>query len=129
MEEQATNSALIGLMAGLGMGIMLFAFAIGIFAIVCHWKVYSKAGEPGWACIIPIYNLIIFLKIVNKPWWYLFMFLIPIYGWFILPIICIHRLSLSFGKNAWFTLGLLFFNVIFFAILAFDNSTYTKLAD
>jgi hypothetical protein len=96
--------------------------------VVCHWKIYTKAGEPGWACLIPIYNFIVFLKIVNKPWWWIFLMIIPIVN-LVLIIMLIHRLSLSFGKGAGFTLGILFFHVIFFAILAFDSSVYTKLPD
>ena len=125
-EQQLATAGLMGLLAGLGMGIMLFALAIGVFAVICHWKIYVKAGEPGWACLVPIYNLIVFLKIVNKPWWWLFLMLIPIVN-LVIIIIVLNRLSLSFGKNAGFTVGLLFLHIIFFAILAFDKSTYTKL--
>ncbi len=127
-QQQLANSAAMGLMAGIGLGVVMVLLAIGVFMVVCHWKIYTKAGQPGWACLIPIYNFIILLRIVNKPWWWFFLVCIPIVNIVIL-IMIIHRLSLSFGKGAGFTLGLLFFNVIFFAILAFDNSTYTKLAD
>jgi len=127
-QEQLANSAAMGLMAGFGMGVVLVLMAIAVFMVACHWKIYTKAGEPGWACIIPIYNFIVFLKIVNKPWWWIFLMMIPIVN-LVLIIILLHRLSLSFGKGGGFTLGLIFFHLIFFAILAFDNSVYTKLAD
>ena len=127
-QQQLANSAAMGLMAGIGMGVVLVLLALGVFLIVCHWKIYTKAGEPGWACLIPIYNLVILLKIVNKPWWWLLLLLIPIVN-FVILIMITHRLSLSFGKGAGFTLGLLFFSIVFYPILAFDNSTYTKLAD
>lgn len=127
-EQQLANSAAMGMMAGLGMGMILFFLAIGVFSIICYWKIYTKAGEPGWACLVPIYNFIVFLKIVNKPWWWLFLMIIPIVN-LILIIILLNRLSKSFGKGAGFTVGIIFFHVIFFAILAFDKSTYTKLAD
>src|ERR1700739_4976371 len=94
-EQQLATAGLMGLLAGLGMGIMLFALAIGVFAVICHWKIYVKAGEPGWACLVPIYNLIVFLKIVNKPWWWLFLMLIPIVN-LVIIIIVLNRLSLSF---------------------------------
>lgn len=127
-QQQLANSAAMGLMAGIGMGMVLVLLAFVAFAVVCHWKIYTKAGEPGWACIIPIYNFIVFLKIVNKPVWWILLLFIPIVNLVIL-IILIHRLSLSFGKGAGFTLGLLFLNIIFYAILAFDNSVYKKLED
>jgi hypothetical protein len=126
--QELGNSAAIGLAAGIGFGFMLFIFALLAFEIICNWKIYVKAGEPGWACLVPIYNIIILLKIVNKPWWWLFLMIIPIVN-LVFIIIMIHRLSLSFGKGAGFTIGLIFLSVIFHAILAFDNSTYTKLAD
>jgi hypothetical protein len=51
--------------------------AITIFLIAAQWKIYTKAGQPGWACIIPIYNVYVMLKIVGKPWWWLLLMLIP----------------------------------------------------
>lgn len=104
----------------------LFVLSALVFSIFVHWKIYEKAGQPGWAVIIPLYNLLIFLKIINKPWWWIFMFLIPIVN-IVFAIMAVHRLSLSFGKDGGFTVGLLFLNIIFLAILAFDSSTYTKL--
>ena len=129
METQnLANSAAMGLMAGLGLGLVLTFIALAVFLVACYWKIYTKAGEPGWACLVPIYNIIIFLKIINKPWWWLLLFMIPIVN-VILYIIAVHRLSLSFGKGAGFTLGLLFVSIVFCPLLAFDNSTYTRLQD
>jgi hypothetical protein len=127
-EQQLANSAVAGAAAGMALGMMVFLLAIGVFLIVCLWKIYTKAGEPGWACIVPIYNLVILLKIVNKPWWWLLLMLIPLVN-AIIFIMVYHRLSLSFGKGAGFTVGLLFLSIVFFPILAFDKSTYTKLPD
>ncbi|HTA82826.1 MAG TPA: DUF5684 domain-containing protein [Bacteroidia bacterium] len=101
---------------------MLIVGIIAVFVVICEWKILTKAGKPGWACLVPIYNLIIFLEIIGKPWWYIFMFLIPIYGWFILPIICINRFSKSYGQGVGFTVGLLFLPIIFIAITAFSSS-------
>ena len=129
METQnLANSAAVGLAAGIGLGVVLLLVALGIFVIACYWKIFTKAGKPGWACIIPIYNLIILLEIVNKPWWWLLLMLIPLVN-IVIYIMVVHRLSLSFGKGAGFTLGLIFLSIIFVPILAFDNSTYTKLAE
>ncbi|SHM96739.1 DUF5684 domain-containing protein [Chitinophaga sp. CF418] len=101
--------------------LMVFYLAICVLLIVCGWKIFEKAGKPGWASIIPIYNLIVMLEIVGKPWWYIFMFLIPIYGWIILPIMLTHDLSKSFGKDVGFTIGLLLLGIIFYPILAFSK--------
>ncbi|UPK71315.1 DUF5684 domain-containing protein [Chitinophaga filiformis] len=108
-------------MTGAFLVLMVFYLAIVVLLIVSGWKVFEKAGKPGWASIIPIYSLIVMLEIVGKPWWYIFMFLIPIYGWFILPIMLTHDLSKSFGKDVGFTIGLLFLGIIFYPILAFSK--------
>lgn len=108
-------------MTGAFLVLMVFYLAICVLLIVSGWKVFEKAGKPGWASIIPIYSLIVMLEIVGKPWWYIFMFLIPIYGWFILPIMLTHDLSKSFGKDVGFTIGLLLLGIIFYPILAFSK--------
>src|SRR6478672_11028022 len=62
-------------------GSVIFAItelAIIVFVIVALWKVYAKAGEPGWAAIIPIYNIIVLLRIAGKPWWWILLLLIPL---------------------------------------------------
>ena len=105
---------------------ILLWLAIIVFAVMCQWKVYAKAGKPGWACIVPIYNFIILLEIVNKPWWWIFLMLIPIAN-IVFAIIILNRLSKSFGKSEGFTVGLVLLGIIFWAILAFDKSTYTKI--
>jgi hypothetical protein len=97
--------------------------AIIIFAIAALWKVFTKAGKPGWACIIPIYNIIVLLEIVGKPVWWIILLLIPIVNIVVLVIVY-HQLSKSFGKDVGFTLGLIFLNIIFIAILGFGSAQY-----
>lgn len=113
------------MLAGLLIFLLVY-LAIIVFAIVCQWKIFVKAGKPGWACIVPIYNMIILLEIVNKPWWWLLLMLIPIVN-IVMIIIVLNRLSKSFGKSEGFTVGLVLLGLIFFAILAFDKSEYKKL--
>jgi hypothetical protein len=98
---------------------------VGVFSLVCQWKVYQKAGQPGWAAIIPIYNFYVLLKIVNKPWWWILLLLVPFVN-IVIGIWTINLLSKSFGKNEWFTVGLIFLSVIFYAILAFGPAQYQK---
>jgi hypothetical protein len=106
---------------------VLIMLAITAFYIICMWKIFVKAGKPGWACIIPIYNLIVLLQIVGKPWWWLILMIIPIVNIVIL-IIVLNLLSKAFGHGVGFTLGLIFLGFIFIPILAFENNTYTKPA-
>jgi hypothetical protein len=101
----------------------LFMVVIIVLAIVAMWRIFSKAGEAGWKAIIPIYNTIILLKIVGRPWWWLLLLFIPLVNIVIL-IIVYNDLSKSFGHGMGFTLGLIFLNIIFFLILAFDKSRY-----
>jgi hypothetical protein len=95
--------------------------AISVVIIAAMWKIFSKAGQPGWAAIIPIYNLIVWCKIVGRPAWWVLLWLIcfPIFH----IILCID-LAKSFGKGVGFTVGLIFLSVIFFPILGFGNATY-----
>ncbi|MDR2928348.1 MAG: DUF5684 domain-containing protein [Cytophagaceae bacterium] len=98
--------------------LLLFLFAVYMIASV--WRIYSKANQPGWAAIIPIYQVIILLRIVERPWWWIFLFCIPIAN-IVFVVIVVHRLSKSFGRGVGFTLGLLFLPFIFFPLLAFGD--------
>ena len=103
----------------------LIFLAITVFYLYCMWMIFVKAGKPGWACIIPIYNIIVLLDIVGKPWWWLLLMLIPLVN-LILMIIVFHQLSKVFGHGVGFTLGLLFLGFIFIPILGLGSSKYTK---
>ena len=107
---------------------LLLLIAIAIISIIASWKIYTKAGQPGWASIVPIYNLIILLEIIRKPWWWLLMLMIPLVNIYFL-VVMMDRLATSFGKNSGFTVGLIFLGPIFYLILAFDGSPYTPLDD
>ena len=104
-------------------GFLIFLFVIFLFLIATNWKIYTKAGRPGWESIVPIYNTYIFLKIVGRPGWWLLLLCIPIVN-FIFLIIITNDLAKAFGKGIGFTLGLIFLGFIFFPILAFGDSKY-----
>lgn len=106
------------------MGLVVIIYlAIIVLMIVSSWKIYEKAGQPGWACIIPIYNIIVLLRIVGKPWWWLLLFCIPIVN-FIFLIWMFNLLSKSFGKTEGFTIGLIFLGFIFIPILGLGEAQY-----
>jgi len=102
---------------------IIILLAIAVFVIASIWKTFEKAGQPGWAAIVPIYNLYIITKIVGKPGWWVVLFLIPIVNYVFL-IWSYNLLSKSFGKGVGFTLGLVFLGPIFWAILGFGSATY-----
>jgi hypothetical protein len=101
----------------------LIWLAVFVFEIAAFWKVFEKAGQPGWACIIPIYNLIVMLKISGKPLWWIIMFIIP--GVNVVFLVWMtNMLSKSFGKDEGFTVGLLLLGFVFYPILGFGDARY-----
>ena len=102
---------------------LLIAFVITIFMIAAFWKVFSKAGEPGWAALVPFYNAIVWLKISGKPLWWLILLFIPVAN-FIVAILASLGLAERFGKSGGFGIGLAFLPFIFFPILGFGSATY-----
>src|SRR5512132_4477652 len=102
---------------------IIFGLLVALLLIVAMWKVFTKAGQPGWASIIPIYNIYIWCKIVGRPWWWIILMLIPFVNFIILIILSID-LAKSFGKGVGFGLGLAFLGIIFFPILGFGSTQY-----
>jgi hypothetical protein len=102
---------------------VIFGLLIALLLIVAMWKVFTKAGQPGWASIIPIYNLYIWCKIVGRPWWWILLMLIPFVNFIVAIILCID-LAKSFGKGVGFGIGLALLGIIFFPILGFGSAQY-----
>ena len=96
---------------------------INALMIVSMWKVYTKAGQPGWASIVPIYNIVVLLKIVGKPVWWIVLMFIPLVN-LVICIIVVIALAKSFGQSGGFAAGLLLLGFIFFPLLAFGKSQY-----
>lgn len=112
-----------GLAAGIGFIGWLFYMAVIVFFIFCLWKIFVKAGKPGWAAIVPIYNVLVELEILGRPWWYLLLMLIPLVN-IVIGIMIIFDLAKVFGKGTGFGFGLLFLSFIFIPILAFGDAKY-----
>jgi len=109
-------------MEGLGFLVVLY-IAFILIVIISHWKIFIKAGKPGWACIVPIYNIIVLLEIVGKPIWWIVLLLLPIVN-IVIGIIVLFELAKVFGKSTGFGFGLLFLGFIFLPILAFGDAQY-----
>jgi hypothetical protein len=103
--------------------IVVICIAVIVLMIVSLWKIYTKAGKPGWACIIPIYNIIVLLEIVHKPWWWLLLMLIPVVN-IVFAIWMYNLLSIRFGKGVGFTIGILLLPFIFLPILGLGDAKY-----
>ena len=150
-----SNTQALNFITGMGTGMAIFLIALAVFEIVCMWKLFEKAGEPGWKCLIPIYNAYIFMKICweSKYFWImLLLLLVPavavglmvggqsnalagVAGFLmfaayiavgVIGIISLVKLAKRFGKSGAFAVGLIFLEPIFIAILAFDSSTYDR---
>ena len=112
---------------------IIISVVAAIFGIVVMWKIFTKAGKPGWASIVPFYNLYVFFEITwGNGWLFLLLFLsiIPIVGTIAVLVICIItmvKLAKVFGKGGGFAVGLIFLSVIFEAILAFGSSKYVGI--
>jgi hypothetical protein len=94
-----------------------------VISIVSMWKIFTKAGKPGWASIIPIYNIVVLFRISGLNALLILLMFIPIVNVVMIFVLYIN-LAKSFGKGAGFGLGLIFLNIIFMPILAFSNAEY-----
>lgn len=136
---------------GLGFGLLaIFYIGIIVLMVAAQWKIYVKAGEEGWASLIPIYNLIVMLRIIRRPPNWIIRYLVVIgviilggvflglesfliggllygvgiIGIIVLSIMDVNKLSLAFGKDSGFTVGLIFLPFIFYPILGFGDAQY-----
>ena len=102
----------------------LLGLVIAVLVIAGLWKVFTKAGQPGWAAIIPIYNLIVLLQIAGKPIWWIVLMIIPFVN-FVIIILTWIGVAQAFGKGVGFALGLTFLSPIFVPILGFGDARYS----
>ncbi len=109
--------------SGTGMFVLFLIFALSIFLIASMWKIFTKAGRPGWAAIIPIYNTLQLIWTAGKPWWWFLLMLIPVVN-IVVVIALYYNLAKAFGKGVGFTVLLLILPIIGFPMLAWGNATY-----
>lgn len=94
-----------------------------VIAIASVWRIFTKAGRPGWAAIIPIYNVIVLLDVAGKPWWWILLMLIPLVNLIILIMVYMD-LAKAFGQGTGFGCLLILFAPIMFPVLAFGPYEY-----
>ena len=99
------------------------SIAVAVLTIIALWKIFVKAGEPGWAAIIPFYNAYVLFKITWGNGWKFLLTLIPIAG-IVFSIITTVKLAKAFGKGGGFAVGMIFVPVIFYCILGFGDAQY-----
>jgi hypothetical protein len=101
----------------------LVDLAIAVLLIVAWWKIFAKAGKPGWAAVVPFYNYFVGFEVAGMSgWWVLSFLFFPLL--IVMGIIALVKIAQNFGKGVGFILGLIFLNPIFVCILAFGDATY-----
>ena len=97
--------------------------AIYVLVVAGWWMIFTKAGEAGWKSIIPIWNILVILRIVGREWWWILLMLIPLVNIVIWVIVSLD-LAKSFGRGTGFGIGLFILSPIFALILGFGSDTY-----
>lgn len=121
MLQQDANRAMAALF---GSTMLMVFLAVLVVLIIGCWKVFVKAGQPGWAILIPIYNIYVLLQIAGRPGWWLVLYLIPVVN-IIVGIIVAMDIAKAFGQSPVFGIVLLFFlSFIGYLILGFGSARY-----
>lgn len=115
--EQGGGGGAIG-----AVGLIIY-FGIILLVIAGMWKAFTKAGKPGWASIIPIYNIIVVLQIAGKPLWWILLMFIPLVNLIIMILVWID-FAKAYGKGAGYGIGLTFLPIIFLPMLGFGDAQY-----
>ena len=103
-------------------GLVLY-IALIVFAILTMWKMYRKAGKPGWAAVVPIYNYVVLLEIVGRPIWWILLTFVPIVNIYVALVVALD-LAKSFGKSTAFGVGNFLVPIITYPILAFSKDAH-----
>jgi len=109
------------------MALVAVELAMLLLLIAAWWRIFEKAGEPGWAAIVPIYNGLVALKIAGKTMWWILLLLIPVVG-IVFGFIVIVSIAKRFGKGVGFALGMIFLFPIFYPLLAWGEAQYNPRA-
>lgn len=98
--------------------------AVAVIMIVALWRIFTKAGKPGWGALIPLYNTYLIIKTAGKPGWWLLLLFIPFVNIVVLILVEL-ALAEAFGKSVVFAIfGLIIFKPIGYLMLAFGSAKY-----
>jgi hypothetical protein len=106
----------------------LIFVALLVLMIASLWKLFTKAGQPGWTAVIPLWNLFVIMEIAGKPLGWAFLLMLPIVGVYFTILTCI-AFSKKFGKSVEFGVGLCVLPFIFLPALAFSNAKFRGTVD
>jgi len=96
---------------------------VAVVLVIANWKIFTKAGKPGWAILVPVYNIVVMIQIIDKPMWWIVMLFIPIAN-IVFMIKILYNLVLKFGQPGWHVVLALFVGVIYYPYLAFSKASY-----
>ena len=102
---------------------LILSFAVMAVVLASMWRMFTKAGKPGWAALIPIYNTVVLMQIIGRPEWWVLLLFVPFVNIYI-AIVSTLELAKSFGKSTGFGVLMLFFPVIMYPMLGFGSSQY-----
>ena len=114
-EEAATVSLVIFLV------MFIIYIPIIVLMVVSIWKIYTKAGKPGWASLVPIYSDITMMEVIGRPGWWFLVYMVPVLGLY-LAIVDKITLAKCFGKSSGFAVGLILLPILFYPMLAFSKT-------
>lgn len=98
-----------------------FMLAASVFMVAATWRVFTKAREPGWASLVPVYSSVVYLKIAGRPWWWILLL------WLVVPVFIVNSdLAKAFGRSSRFGVGLTLLPFVFLPILAFGPARYRR---
>jgi uncharacterized membrane protein YhaH (DUF805 family) len=117
MESSSGGAGIVGLI------VAIIYLAIFVAIIAGAWKMFTKAGVPGWMAIIPILNIFAVIKIAGKPGWWIILCLIPFVSFIIGIILCVN-VAEKFGKGVGYAIGLILLPFIFVPMLGFGDAQY-----
>jgi hypothetical protein len=110
--------------SSLGLLLVLTALALTVVTLAGAWRMFEKAGRPGWGVLVPFYNMYLIVQMVGMPSWTFLLFLAPVVN-LVFHIMVSLELAKRFGRPPLVAVGLIFFPAIFYAVLGFDSSVYT----
>lgn len=107
---------------GMFMAVMALYLVIIVFMVVAEWKLFTKAGKPGWAALIPFYNIITLLEIIGRPMWWLLLMFVPLLNIWVTIVVGLD-LAKSFGKSTGMGVLVALLPIVGIPMLAFSKST------
>ena len=120
----SNNPEVEGVLAGIGTGTLIVMLVVAVFMVIALWKIYEKAGKPGWAAIVPIYDLVVMLEIVKLDWWHILIMLFVPFASAVYAILIPIKLSKAFGKGTGFAVLAVLLPIVAYPILAFGDAKY-----